>query len=111
MKTPSHQTEADASRAWESFLRDNQDLMRSSGLPFSVFAGRAAFELFLMHSRVAGASYHLEISTLSERERESVKELVVRYISVGFDDPGVSLFNPTEDHQLVAQGMARRTEA
>lgn len=105
------QSEAAASKAWSSYLEANQDLISDSGLPASVFGGRREFELFLMHSRVAGASYHLEISTLSESERAAVKELVVRYIAEGFDDPGVALFDPSEDHRLVSQGRSRRADA
>lgn len=108
MSIRTRKADLEAARAWEGFLAQNQEVIGTSGLPLSVFAGRQEFELFLMHSSIAGASYHLELSALSEQEREAIKELVVRYIATGFDDPGVSLFNPSEDHRLVAQGVARR---
>ncbi len=108
MNQRKQKTEMEAARAWDTFLADNQETMSASGLPLSVFGGRQQFELFLMHSSIAGASYHLELSALSEREQLAIKELVVRYIAAGFEDPGVALFNPSEDHRLVALGLVQR---
>jgi hypothetical protein len=81
-------------RAWQNFRQANAELLRSSGLPLSLYESRDLFDDFLMHGYIDHHedATHFFIGQLSETQKALLVEVIVRYLRAGFPDPGITCF-------------------
>lgn len=77
------------SKRWTEFVTTHRELASRIGIPEDVYTDLRRFQYFLMHGDHPQSHFSLpQPPHMSKEQRGLVRELVLRYFSAGFEDPG-----------------------
>lgn len=99
-------------RRWRRFLDDNRAEFEATGLPQHLYQTRAVFDDFLMHGHLDhhAAPFQFSFAELTQDRATAARELVVRYLAAGYQDPGLVLFGSEEPESIHAAAALRPRE-
>ena len=81
---------------WRAFLNENRSQFIATGIPEHIYHTQEYFDDFLMHGYLDHhyCPYNFTVKELTKEQAGILRDIIVKYLSSGFGDPGLHPFYP-----------------